>query len=120
MIWIDLEHKRPTDTNIPNWVPWTQAQWDAWLAKSAQLVAALAALDAEDKRNERNELIDANSTHWGVLKEWCWPCQRVSAGFQRYASCTHITTWSIFDPRKKLRRWMQACVMDTGGWHLTT
>lgn len=80
MIWIDLEHKRPTDTNIPNWVPWTQARWDAWLAKSAQLVAALAALDAEDERNERNALIDANSAHWGVLKEWllalsagkCW------------------------------------------------
>lgn len=80
MIWIDLEHKRPTDTNIPNWVPWTQAQWDAWLTKSAQLVAALAALDAEDKRNERNALIDANSKHWGILKEWllalsagkCW------------------------------------------------
>ncbi|EMM7670207.1 hypothetical protein RVX72_003546 [Citrobacter freundii] len=80
MIWIDLEHKRPTDANIPNWVPWTQAKWDAWLAKSAQLVAALAALDAEGERNERNALIDANSAHWGILKEWllalsagkCW------------------------------------------------
>lgn len=80
MIWIDLEHKRPTDTDIPNWVPWTQAQWDAWLAKSAQLVADLAALDAAGKRAERNALIDANSAHWGALKEWlsalsagkCW------------------------------------------------
>ncbi len=80
MIWIDLEHKRPTDPNIPNWVPWTQVQWDAWLAKSAQLVADLAALDAAEKRDERNTLIDANSAHWGALKEWllalsagkCW------------------------------------------------
>ena len=80
MIWIDMEHKRPTDTDIPNWVPWTQTQWDAWLAKSAQLVAELAALDAAGKRAERNALIDANSTHWGALKEWmlalsagkCW------------------------------------------------
>lgn len=80
MIWIDLEHKLPTNTDIPNWKPWTQAQWDAWLAKSAQLVAELAALNAAGNRNERNALIDANSAHWGALKEWllalsagkCW------------------------------------------------
>lgn len=57
-------------TNIPNLVPWTQAQWDAWLAKSAQLVTELAAFEAAGKRDERNALIDANSTHWGALKEW--------------------------------------------------
>ncbi|MDD2767817.1 MAG: hypothetical protein PHT19_03715 [Methylococcus sp.] len=80
MIWIDLEHKRPTDTDIPGWVPWTQAQWDAWLAKSKQLVTDLAALDAAGKRDKRNALIDANSGHWAALKEWllalsggkCW------------------------------------------------
>lgn len=80
MIWIDLEHKLPTDTDIPGWVPWTQTQWNAWLAKSAQLVAELAALEEADKRDERNALIDANSAHWGALKEWllalsdgkCW------------------------------------------------
>lgn len=80
MIWIDLEHKRPTDDNIPGWAPWPQAQWDAWLAKSQQLVAELAALEADGDRKERNALIDANSAHWGALKEWllalsngkCW------------------------------------------------
>ena len=80
MIFIDLEHKRPTDTDIPGWTPWPQAQWDAWLAKSKRLVAELAKLDAAGKRDERNALIDANSDHWGVLKEWmlvlsdgkCW------------------------------------------------
>lgn len=80
MIWIDLEHKLPTDTDIPGWTPWTQVQWDEWLDKSSRLVAELAALEAEGKRTERNELIDANSDHWGKLKEWllalsggkCW------------------------------------------------
>lgn len=80
MIFIDLEHKKPTDTNIPSWTPWTQARWDAWLAKSKQLVAEMAALEAAGKRDERNALIDANSGHWGALKEWllalsggkCW------------------------------------------------
>lgn len=80
MIFIDLEHKRPTDNNIPGWTPWPQAQWDAWLAKSARLVADMAALQAAGKRDERNALIDANSAHWGQLKPWllalsggkCW------------------------------------------------
>lgn len=77
MIWIDLEHKRPTDTDILNWVPWTQAKWDEWLSKSAQLVDDLAALDMAGKRDERNALIDANSGHWSLLKPWL---QALSAG----------------------------------------
>ena len=80
MIFIDLEHKRPTDNDIPGWTPWTQGQWDAWLAKSAQLVTDMAALQAAGKRDERNALIDANGAHWGALKQWmlalsggkCW------------------------------------------------
>jgi uncharacterized protein (TIGR02646 family) len=80
VIWIDLANKRPTDADIPGWAPWTQEQWDAWLTKSQQLVADLAALDADGKRDERNALIDANSAHWGKLKQWllalsagkCW------------------------------------------------
>ncbi len=80
MIFIDLEHKRPTDKDIPGWAPWTQAKWDAWLAKSAQLVTDMAALEAAGKRDERNALIDANGAHWGALKKWmlalsggkCW------------------------------------------------
>ena len=70
MIFIDLEHKRPTDTNIPDWTPWTQAQWNTWLAKSKQLKAELAVLDATGRRAERDALIDANSSHWSVLKPW--------------------------------------------------
>ena len=80
MIFIDLEHKRPTDTDIPGWMPWTQAQWDAWLATSKQLVASLAALEANGGRDERNALIDKNKPHWDALKPWllalsggkCW------------------------------------------------
>ncbi|MDO4593139.1 MAG: hypothetical protein Q4B46_10145, partial [Comamonadaceae bacterium] len=66
MIFIDLEHKRPTDNDIYGWTPWTQEQWNAWLAKSAQLVTDMAALQAAGKRDERNALIDANGAHWGA------------------------------------------------------
>jgi uncharacterized protein (TIGR02646 family) len=80
VIFIDLEHKKPTDTDIPGWAPWSQEQWEAWLARSKQLVADMAALEAAGQRGERNMLIDANSDHWGALKEWmlalsggkCW------------------------------------------------
>lgn len=77
MIWIDLENKLPSDTGIPGWTPWTQARWDAWLAKSKELVAQLGALDAAGLREQRNVLIDANSGHWGQLKPWL---QALSAG----------------------------------------
>ena len=80
MRFIDLEHKRPTDTDIPEWQPWSQSRWDIWLTKSQKLVAELAALEAAGKRGERNALIDANSAHWSELKGWllalssgkCW------------------------------------------------
>lgn len=80
MIFIDLHNKRPTDTDIPNWTPWTQQQWDAWLAESERLVVQLTELEVQGKRNERNKLIDDNSGHWGQLKPWllalssgkCW------------------------------------------------
>jgi len=80
MIFIDLEHKKPTDTNIPGWAPWTQVQWDTWVDKSNRLVGELAALETTGQHEQRNALIDANSAHWGALKEWllalsggkCW------------------------------------------------
>lgn len=80
MIFIDLEHKKPTDTNIPKWEAWTEEKWNDWLAKSKQLVAQLAALEASGKRDERNALIDQNKSHWDQLKPWlmalsggkCW------------------------------------------------
>jgi uncharacterized protein (TIGR02646 family) len=80
VIFIDLEHKRPTDTDIPGWTPWMQAQWDAWLAESRRLVANMAALEVAGNRAARNALIDAHSAHWGSLKDWllalssgkCW------------------------------------------------
>jgi len=80
VIWIDLEHKLPTDTDIPGWTPWSQEQWVAWQAKSKHLLDQMAVLEAEGKRVDRNALMDANSAHWGALKGWlvalsggkCW------------------------------------------------
>lgn len=80
MRWIDFENKKPTDTNIAGWTPWSQAQWDAWLAESKRLLGELTKLNSEGKIAERDKLIDDNAKHWGKLKPWlfalsygkCW------------------------------------------------
>lgn len=80
MIFIDLEHKLPTDADLPPGIRWTQADWDAWLVESVRLVGELAQLDATNQIEDRNALIDKHGDHWGKLKPWllslsggkCW------------------------------------------------
>lgn len=115
MIWIDLEHKRPTDTDIPNWVPWTQAQWDAWLAKSAQLVVDLAALDTEGKREERNALIDANRDHWGALKVWLLALSAGKCWFSEVRELYSHYDVEHFRPKKEAKA-LDASLRDGYWW----
>ena len=70
MIWIDLDNRLPTDTDLPGWKAWTAEEWQAWLAKSQALVKELARLEATGQREARNELIDRNKPHWDELKPW--------------------------------------------------
>lgn len=94
MRWIDFENKKPTDTDLQGWTPWTEQAWKDWLAESKRLFNELSALNtvrigletagnAEEsakKLAERNKFIDDNSDHWGKLKPWlsalshgkCW------------------------------------------------
>lgn len=80
MIWIDLEHKLPTDDNIEGWQPWTTEHWESWKAQSALYLSELAAINASGDMVGRNQLIDNGSKHWGELKPWlaalsggkCW------------------------------------------------
>lgn len=115
MIWIDLEHKRPTDADIPNWKPWTQAQWDAWLAKSAQLVADLAALDAAGKRDARNALIDSNKAHWGALKEWLLALSAGKCWFSEVRELYSHYDVEHFRPKKEAKA-LDASLRDGYWW----
>ncbi len=80
MRWIDFENKTPTDTDIPNWEPWTQEGWTEWQEESKRLLDELTALNAAGKEKDRNKLIDDHSDHWSKLKPWlraishgkCW------------------------------------------------
>lgn len=80
MIFIDLQNKLPTDSNLPNHIRWTQSDWNAWQTESQRLVNELSKLNAAGKIKERNEFIDNNCDHWAKLKPWllelssgkCW------------------------------------------------
>lgn len=115
MIWIDLEHKRPTDTDIPSWTPWTKPQWDAWLAKSKQLVADLAALDAAGKRDERNALIDSNCAHWGELKNWLLALSAGKCWFSEVRELYSHYDVEHFRPKKEAKA-LDASVRDGYWW----
>jgi uncharacterized protein (TIGR02646 family) len=115
VIWIDLEHKLPTDADILGWVPWTQAQWNAWLTKSQQLVSDLAALDAAGKRDERNALIDANSAHWGALKEWLLALSAGKCWFSEVRELYSHYDVEHFRPKKEAKA-LDAGIRDGYWW----
>lgn len=117
MIWIDLEHKLPTDTDILNWVPWSQAEWDAWLTKSQQLVAELAELERSGKREERNVHIDANSAHWGKLKAWLLALSAGKCWFSEVKELYSHYDVEHFRPKKEAKS-LNSIVRD-GYWWLT-
>lgn len=115
MIFIDLENKLPTDNDISNWVPWTQAQWDAWVAKSAQLLAELAALDTAGMRDERNAMIDANSAHWGALKEWMLALSAGKCWFSEVRELYSHYDVEHFRPKKEAKA-LDASLRDGYWW----
>lgn len=123
MIWIDLRNKLPT-ASIPNWdptattkqwVPWTQAKWDAWVAKSEQLVTELAALDSAGKREERNALIDSNSGHWGALKDWLLALSAGKCWFSEVRELYSHYDVEHFRPKKEAKA-LDASVRDGYWW----
>jgi|ERR1039458_1996629 hypothetical protein len=77
---IDLDDRKPTDTDLPGWHPWSKAEWPAWLLESERLYRELDRLNATGQVEERNALIDEHRDHWDKLKPWlsalsagkCW------------------------------------------------
>lgn len=115
MIWIDLEHKLPTDSDIPEWVPWTQIQWDDWLEKSALLLADMAELEAAGNRDARNALIDANRSHWGELKQWMLALSGGKCWFSETRDLFSHYDVEHFRPKKEARA-LDGAVRDGYWW----
>ncbi|KTG19678.1 hypothetical protein AUR67_14195 [Pseudoalteromonas sp. XI10] len=70
----------PANPDFPDWIPWTEQQWQEWLSRSRQYNRRLTELHNAGDFETRNDYINARSTHWGRLKEWlkvlsygkCW------------------------------------------------
>ncbi|MGY2210013.1 hypothetical protein HBO08_15575 [Pseudomonas rhodesiae] len=123
MIWIDLRSKLPT-ASIPNWdptaktqqwVPWTQAKWDAWLAKSESLVAELSTLELAGNRVDRNRVIDENSAHWGALKDWLLALSAGKCWFSEVRELYSHYDVEHFRPKKEAKA-LDSTVRDGYWW----
>jgi len=115
MIWIDLENRRPTDTDIPGWIPWTAAQWQAWLAESDKLVTELAHLQDAGDAKARNDYIDAHSAHWGKLKPWLLALSSGKCWFSEARDIYSHMDVEHFRPKKEAKRTSRT---DDGYWWL--
>ncbi|TDU23893.1 uncharacterized protein (TIGR02646 family) [Chromohalobacter marismortui] len=73
------------------------------MAKSRKLIDELAALDAVGKRGERNALIDANSAHWGILKEWLLALSAGKCWFSEVRELYSHYDVEHFRPKKEAR-----------------
>lgn len=103
MIFIDLENKLPTDADLPENIRWSQADWNAWLAKSANLVNELARLNAAGNIQERNSLIDRHDNHWGKLKPWLLTLSDGKCWFTEARDLASHFTVEHFRPKKAAR-----------------
>jgi hypothetical protein len=115
MIWIDLEHKVPTDTDIAGWQPWPKARWEAWLAESKRLLEEVAALDTLGNRGDRNALIDAHSAHWSELKPWLEAISAKKCWFSEVRELFSHYDVEHFRPKKEAKTEGQA-VRDGYWW----
>lgn len=115
MIWIDLENRLPTDTDIAGWTPWTVAQWQAWIAESERLVAELARLQDAGDTKARNDFIDANSDHWGKLKPWLLALSAGKCWFSEARDIYSHMDVEHFRPKKEAKRTAET---DDGYWWL--
>ncbi len=80
MRFIDFDGRTPTDTDVQGWKPWTDDQWNKWLADSEKYLSEVKRLHDAGDIAARNAFIDSKSAHWGKLKPWlfalssgkCW------------------------------------------------
>lgn len=101
MRWIDFENRKPTDTDIPEWQPWTEAEWEAWQAESKRLLEELTKFHAEGKIKERNELIDKNAAHWGKLEPWLFALSHGKCWFTEGKNISSHPDVEHFRPKKE-------------------
>lgn len=103
MRFIDLEHKRPTDFELPDNIRWSKADWDAWLIQSEYLVTELTKLNTAGNIKERNKFIDDHSAHWGKLKPWLLALSNGKCWFTEARDIASHLDVEHFRPKKAAR-----------------
>ncbi len=103
MRWINFENKKPTDTDIPGWEPWTDEEWTAWLTTSEKYLQDLQRLHEAGNLEGRNQFIDAKSGHWGKLKPWLFSLSHGKCWFTEGRDiCSHKDV-EHFRPKKEAK-----------------
>ena len=103
MRWVDFENKKPTDTGIPGWKPWTDEEWKVWLTTSEKYLQDLQRLHEAGNLEARNQFIDAKSVHWGKLKPWLFALSHGKCWFTEGRDiCSHKDV-EHFRPKKEAK-----------------
>jgi hypothetical protein len=116
VIRIDLHDRLPTDADLKGWEPWTEAQWQAWLGRSAELLEQLSAFEQAGSREQRNVLIDANSAHWGALKPWLLALSQGKCWFSEAKELYSHYDVEHFRPKKEAKALPPTAVRDGYWW----
>lgn len=115
MIYIDLENKLPTDTDIPGWVPWSQTKWEQWKLDSERYLKIMAWFDRKGRKDWRNALIDKYSSHWGALKPWLAALSRGKCWFSDVRDIYSHYDVEHFRPKKEAKE-LDGTVRDGYWW----
>lgn len=121
MIYVDFEGKTPVNTpihaNFPEWKPWTQSEWEAWVNQSQEYLEKLTEFNNANDIEERNTFIDSKSSHWGKLKLWLQVLSHGKCWFSEVKELYSHYDVEHFRPKKE-RKDIDGSV-DDGYWWLT-
>lgn len=119
MRFIEFEGKTPVNTpldvDFPDWQPWTEEQWKAWLDTSKEYLVELERLNANGDKKARNEFIDAHSEHWGQLKLWLKVLSKGKCWFSEVKELFSHYDVEHFRPKKEAKE-LDKTVRDGYWW----
>ncbi|PKM37483.1 MAG: hypothetical protein CVV06_05590 [Gammaproteobacteria bacterium HGW-Gammaproteobacteria-10] len=119
MRFIDIEGKTPVNTpcdpDFPDWEPWEQQVWDAWLEQSQNYHQQLEKLHKKGDIAERNQFIDEHSAHWGKLKPWLQVLSKGKCWFSEVKELYSHYDVEHFRPKKEAKS-LDGSVRDGYWW----